>query len=58
MEYVFLRWEDEGAGGKSAGGGCGCGCGIVSGLVVRRGKESDFVNDGVNELSGYANYFQ
>jgi hypothetical protein len=48
VEYVFLRWEDEGAGDKGAEGDYGCGCSIRSGLVVRRGKESDFVN----ELSG------
>jgi hypothetical protein len=44
VEYVFLRWEDEGAGGKGAEGEYGCGCSIWSGLV-RRGKESDFVSD-------------
>ena len=31
MEYMFLKWEDEGAGGKGAGEEYGCGCGIWSG---------------------------
>jgi hypothetical protein len=36
VEYVFLRWEDEGAGGRGAGGEYGCGCDIRSGLVESR----------------------
>ena len=42
---VFLRWENEDVGGKGAGGEYGCG--IRSGVVH---NETDFVNDGVNEL--------
>ena len=40
VEYVFLRWKDEGAEGKGAGGEYGCGWGIRSGLVVRRGRRA------------------
>jgi len=48
VEYVFLGREDEGTGGESAGGERRCGCVFKSGLVVRRDKKSDLVDDGVH----------
>jgi len=47
VEYVFLGREDEGTGDESAGGERRCGCVFKSGLVVRRDKKSDLVDDGV-----------
>ena len=50
VEYVFLGGEDEGMGGKGTRGKRGC---LESWFFVRRGEESDLVDDGVNELGGY-----